>query len=84
MKNPLLRSDIQIHIDKETLLDFDDPEICTICFSNKLNNKNYNEFSCGHKFCKDCIKAHLTTNIINGRVRKNFLKFYLKLQENKI
>ena len=65
----LIRSEIIINIDKETLLAFDDPEICTICFENKLNRENSTEFSCGHKFCKICIKAHLTTNIINGRVR---------------
>ena len=70
-KIPIVRSDIQIFIDKETLLAFEDPDICTICFDNKLIGKNFTEFSCGHKFCNTCIIAHLTTNIINGRVTKN-------------
>jgi hypothetical protein len=68
-KKLLMRSEIIINIDKETLLSFEDPDICTICFNNKLIGKNFIEFSCGHKFCKTCIKSYLTTNIINGNVK---------------
>lgn len=70
MKIPIMRSDIQINIDKDTLDAFEDPEICTICFENKINKNNSSEFSCGHKFCNTCVKSHLTTNIVNGRVKK--------------
>lgn len=68
-KGPIMRSEIMINIDKETLQAFEDPEICNICFENKLNKDNSFEFSCGHKFCKSCIKSHLTINITNGKVR---------------
>jgi hypothetical protein len=68
-KKALMRSEIIIDIDKETLLSFEDPTICTICFDHKNNGKNFTEFSCGHKFCKICIKSYLTTNIINGKVK---------------
>lgn len=67
-KKALMKSEIFIHIDRETLASFDDPKICTICFDVKNNGRNFTEFSCGHQFCNICIKFYLTTNIINGKV----------------
>ena len=71
---PEKQNKIIINIDEETLLGFEDPDICTICFNNKLIENNYSEISCGHKFCLNCIKMHLTTNIVNGRVKIQFNK----------
>ena len=58
----------KIEIPKETLDLFDDPNICRICFSEKVNPNNISQISCGHFFCDSCIKTHITTKIINGKV----------------
>ena len=58
----------KIQIPKETLLLFDSPDICRICFSNKVNPNNIAQISCGHFFCDNCIKTYLTNKIINGQV----------------
>lgn len=78
------KSEYKINIDKATLDDFENPNICIICFSNKTNDHNKSEFSCGHKFCKPCVKKYLTTNIKQGKVikiyyliNKMILRFYL-------
>jgi hypothetical protein len=57
-----------VEIPKETLDLFEDPEICRICFSEVLNEKNKIQFACGHSFCRNCILNHLTININNGKV----------------
>jgi superfamily II helicase len=48
--------------------DFDDPNICRICFDTKLNNQTSASFSCNHEFCKKCVINYLNTNISNGNV----------------
>ncbi len=58
----------KIQIPKETLLLFDSPDVCRICFSNKVNPNNIAQTSCGHFFCDNCIKTYLTNKIINGQV----------------
>jgi hypothetical protein len=58
----------KIQIPKETLLLFDSPDVCRICFSNKVNPNNIAQISCGHFFCDNCIKTYLTNKIINGQV----------------
>ena len=58
----------KIQIPKEILLLFDSPDICRICFSNKVNPNNIAQISCGHFFCDNCIKTYLTNKIINGQV----------------
>lgn len=55
-------------IPKAHLEDFDDPDICRICFHNKVTGKMKIELSCGHTFCKDCVVGFLTVNINNGKV----------------
>ncbi|MCQ2820859.1 MAG: E3 ubiquitin protein ligase [archaeon] len=55
-------------IPKETLELFDDPNICRICFENKINSSNQYQSTCGHFFCDKCIKTYITTKIINGQV----------------
>jgi len=47
-----------INIDKETLDDFEDPNICRICFSEKLEVNNKVELGCGHKFCQKYYKSY--------------------------
>ena len=61
----------KIEIPKETLDLFDDPNICRICFSEKVNPNNISQISCGHYFCDNCIKTHITTSIVNGKVIKD-------------
>ena len=58
----------KIEIPKETLLLFESPDVCRICFSNKINPNNKAQISCGHFFCDNCIKIYLTNKIINGQV----------------
>ncbi len=58
----------KIEIPKETLLLFESPDVCRICFSNKINPNNKAQISCGHFFCDTCIKTYLTNKIINGKV----------------
>ena len=58
----------KIEIPKETLELFESPNICRICFSNKINPQNKAQISCGHFFCDNCIKTYLTNKIINGQV----------------
>ena len=60
----------KIEIPKETLDSFQDPEICTICYSNKINKNNIAQKNCRHKFCDECIKTYLTKKIIDGEVLK--------------
>ena len=58
----------KIEIPKETLLLFESPDVCRICFSNKINPNNKAQISCGHFFCDTCINKYLTNKIINGQV----------------
>ena len=58
----------EIHIPKDTLDSFEDPEICRICFAEKASGETKAQFACGHKFCKACVNNHLLTNINNGKV----------------
>ena len=58
----------KIEIPKETLLLFDSPDVCRICFSNNINPNNIAQITCGHFFCDNCIKTYLTNKIINGQV----------------
>jgi exoribonuclease R len=47
---------------------FEDPNICTICFDEILGESNSVKFTCGHKFCKNCVTHHLNVNINSGKV----------------
>ena len=57
-----------IVIPPETLDLFDSPDVCRICFTNKIDEQNGYKSSCGHNFCKDCIVAYLKHKIMNGDV----------------
>jgi hypothetical protein len=59
---------IKIDLPQEVLDDFEDPNICRICFSSKLNVDPKVTFSCQHEFCKTCVYSYLFTNIVNGNV----------------
>lgn len=58
----------KVEIPQETLDLFNDPDICRICFSEKVNKENICQKTCGHFFCDVCIKRHIETKIINGQV----------------
>lgn len=53
---------------KETLDFFEDPNTCTICFSEKIDARNKAQFACSHKFCRTCVESHLRTHITDGKV----------------
>ena len=53
---------------QETLKQFKDPDICNICFENKINKENIAQKYCLHYFCDQCIKKYLTYQINNGIV----------------
>ena len=57
-----------IEIPKENLDLFDNPNVCSICFDEVLEDANSFKFTCGHIFCKKCISNHLNININNGKV----------------
>jgi len=59
---------IEIVLPKETLLDFDDPLICQICFAEKLNQDPITKLECNHNFCNNCIMKYLENRINNGNV----------------
>lgn len=65
---PIKQNYRNIQIDKETLDDFEDPNICRICFSEKLGVTKNVQLGCGHKFCQKCVSSHITISINNGRV----------------
>ena len=60
----------KIEIPKETLDSFQDPDICPICYANKINKNNIAQKNCCHKFCDECIKTYLTKKIMDGEVLK--------------
>ena len=55
-------------IKQETLRQFKDPNICNICFENKVNKENIAQKCCLHYFCDNCIKKYLIYQINNGVV----------------
>lgn len=59
---------IKIEIPPETLDLFEDPDICRICFAEKMTQNNKAEFACGHKFCRKCVTNYLKNSITNGKV----------------
>ena len=58
----------KIEIPKETIELFEDPNVCIICYSEKISISNKAQFTCGHVFCLNCVKNHLRTSITNGKV----------------
>ena len=58
----------KIEIPQKTLDLFNQPDICHICYSNKINPYNIAQISCGHYFCNNCIQTYLTSKIVNGEV----------------
>ena len=58
----------KIEIPQKTLDLFNQPDICHICYSNKINPYNIAQISCGHYFCNNCIQTYLTSKIVNGVV----------------
>ncbi len=55
-------------IQEETIQQFNDPNICNICFENQANKDNIAQKCCNHYFCDQCIKKYLTYQINNGNV----------------
>ena len=64
----ILNKKIQKFVTKEDLKNFNDPDICNICFERKVNKNNIAQQSCMHKFCDQCINSYLTFQITNGKV----------------
>jgi len=69
-KNSVLKLKIfkNIEISKENLDMFDNPDVCSICFDEVLEEGNSFKFACGHRFCRKCISNHLNVNINTGKV----------------
>jgi hypothetical protein len=57
-----------INIPQSLIDDFDDENICRICFDTKMDGHNSIRFECGHTFCKICIRSYLKNKIVNGKV----------------
>ena len=61
-------------IEQETLKQFKDPDICNICFENKVNKENISQKCCQHYFCDQCIKKYITYQINNGIRKRSKLR----------
>ncbi len=59
---------IQFNISKSILDDFENPNICRICFNKILDSNSKVSFSCTHEFCNDCVKNYLSSLIEEGKV----------------
>ena len=59
---------VKIEIPPETIDLFDDPNVCRICFAEKMRENNRAEFDCGHMFCRKCVTRYLRYCIMNGKV----------------
>ncbi len=59
---------VEIEIPKSLLDNFEAPDICRICFDNKIDDSSMYNFYCQHKFCRECVKNYLATAINDGRV----------------
>jgi len=57
-----------IEFTKEILEEYENPNLCYICWSNKVDPASADLSECNHLFCSNCIKTYLTTNINNGKV----------------
>jgi hypothetical protein len=68
LDNPRKEIIENVEIPKETLDLFDDPNICRICFGEKIGISNKALFSCEHVFCRNCVYNYLTNNINSGKV----------------
>jgi hypothetical protein len=55
-------------IPNEIIEYFSYPDLCKICYTNKINEKNKVLFDCGHFFCCNCVTNYLTLKINNGKV----------------
>lgn len=59
---------IELDLPKETLNDFDNPQVCKICFAEKLKQIPIAKLECNHNFCNNCIMKYLENKIKNGNV----------------
>ena len=67
---------VKSHIfDEKYSLDYEDPELCEICWDNKVDNATQRR--CQHKFCIPCVTSYLTNKINNGKVSFFFNYFIL-------
>ena len=55
-------------INQDAINQFKEPDICNICFENKINKENIAQKCCLHYFCDQCIEKYLTYKINNGVV----------------
>ena len=51
------------------LLDGEQPNLCDICYEEYPPTKFFG-LSCGHEFCKACMREHLKSNIMDGKIIK--------------
>ena len=64
-------SKTKFDLNPDIVSQFEDDNLCKICYANKLNPSNPKEkLICGHIFCISCIQNHLTTRITNGQVKQ--------------
>jgi hypothetical protein len=59
---------VEIVLPMETMVDFDDPLICQICFAEKLKQDPIVMLECNHKYCNNCIVKYLENKIKDGNV----------------
>lgn len=52
----------------------DDITLCEVCYTNEIQPKSQScdantvEFNCGHRFCKDCVKAEFNIKLSGSKL----------------
>ena len=59
----------EVKFDQETLDFFENTELCRICFTRNIDEKEEKmKFACGDRFCKECVIKYLKMKIVTGNV----------------
>eukprot|EP00456_Euglypha_rotunda_P060449 TRINITY_DN5059_c0_g1_i7.p1 TRINITY_DN5059_c0_g1~~TRINITY_DN5059_c0_g1_i7.p1 ORF type:complete len:556 (+),score=66.98 TRINITY_DN5059_c0_g1_i7:135-1802(+) len=71
---PMQLDRIKSSLQKDTLIDhlqqfgMKETYFCEICFSYELRPKGFQLRTCGHQFCKECLKEYFQSKISDGQV----------------
>ena len=64
----------KIDLSEEIKSQFENPNLCEICFDSDITKDKCVKLTCNHIFCLICVKTYLEKNIENGKVKYYLLK----------